>query len=164
MPAFLLKYSALAVDLRIENSVKINIHKVAEIAVIAACDGVNCFVRICHGVEEGIERALCKLDKRVFDREFSRAAQHRMLYDVSHARRILWRRAECNIEYFIVIIIRNQYDARAALPMFHEITIRIDIRQILMLDQLILRQRKKIRGIICCAGCSACAASLNTCV
>ena len=80
-------------------------HQILKILVIAACNRVDSLVAVCHGVEKGVERPLHKLYKRVLDWKILRAAQHGMLYNMRHARRICGRCAETNIKYFVLIIV-----------------------------------------------------------
>ena len=124
MPALLPEDILLPVDIGIEYSIQIDVHQVLKILVIAAGNGVHRLIRIRHGIEKGIERSFGELYKRIFDREIPRSAEHRVLNDMRHARRILGRCAECDIEYFIVILRRDQGDPGTCLfvPEQHAVT------------------------------------------
>ena len=76
MPSLLIKDVRIVADVRSENAVKINIHKVKIVLLYAAGDRIDCFVRESHRVEERIHRSLQKLNERFLDRILLRSAEH----------------------------------------------------------------------------------------
>src|SRR5262249_10472800 len=100
-------------DARMEHGVEVDVDQVVEILQVLARDRIAGLVRICHGVEEGIERALHQLHKRVLDRVLARPAQHGMLQDVGDAGRVARQGPEGDAEYLILVIIdeREQFGA-----------------------------------------------------
>ena len=140
MPSFLAENIRLVIDMRMEDSIQIDIHQVAEIRVIGARDRIHGLVRVCHRIQECVERTLDELDERVFQREFFGTAQHGMFVDVGHAGRVLGRGAERDVEHLIVIVRRNQHDSRTGLFVPEDPSLSMNVRQILMQDYFISSQ------------------------
>ena len=69
MPALLAEDILLYIDVRIEHCVKIDVHQVLEIRVIAARHRIYSLIRVSHRVKECVERTLYQLNERVLDRE-----------------------------------------------------------------------------------------------
>ena len=69
MPALLLEYLLSAVDIRIKDSIQVHMHQVLKINVIYASHRIDGLVRIGNRIEEGIQRSLHQLHKRILDRE-----------------------------------------------------------------------------------------------
>ena len=140
MPSLLAEYVLLPVDIGIKDRVQINVHQVLKIRVIAARNGIDCLVRIGHGIEKCIERPLDELYKRVLDRETSRAAQNSVFDNVRHAGGILRRRAEGDVKDFIVILRGKKGDPCARLFVAHKQAVTACVLQILMPENLIFFQ------------------------
>ena len=69
----------------VEHRVHVDVHQVAEVLPVPAGHGVDRFVRVGHGVEEGLQGAFQQLHKRLLHRIFLTAVQHRMLQNVENA-------------------------------------------------------------------------------
>ena len=110
MPALLLEYLLFFIDIGVQNRVHIDIHKIPEIPVICAGNGINGLIRIGHGVQKGIEAALCKLYKGVLYRELSGAAENGVLEYMGSAAAVFGGRAETHIENLILIVIFKEHD------------------------------------------------------
>ena len=67
MPALLAENILLSIYIGIKDSVHVDVHQVLEVLLVAACDRINCLVRISHRVQEGVERSLGQFDKGIFD-------------------------------------------------------------------------------------------------
>src|SRR5512136_2327417 len=105
MPAYLLKDKRRKPG--IEYRIQINVDEVVEILYVLACDGIASFVRVGHGVQEGLQGTLQQLYKRLLDRIFSGTAQHRVLEDVGDSRRVCGWRAKGDAEDLVFIFIRK---------------------------------------------------------
>ena len=137
---------ARAVDVRIENRVKIHVHEVAEIALVAGSDRVNGFVGIRHCIEEGVEASLDELDKGIADRKIAAAAKDGVLDDVRDAGGIGRGRAEADVEDFVVVGVRHHEDARAALLMAQEERVGIDVVKERLLFDGVGGELRDLRG------------------
>ena len=138
MPAFLFENAFLPVNIGIQDRVQIHVHQVFEIRIIAAGDRVDGLVGIGHGVEEGIERALGQLNKRILDREIPGSAQDGMLHNVGHAGGILRRGPEADIEDLVLILRGQEDDPGPGLNMAEQVAVQARILQPSVFDQLIL--------------------------
>ena len=58
VPALLTEYLLLVINPRIKYRIEIHVHQIGEVLVIAARHRIYGLVRIGHGIEKGIERAL----------------------------------------------------------------------------------------------------------
>ena len=123
MPALLTQSIFVFINQRIKNSVQINIHQVMEVLIVATGNRINRFIRISHSVQKGVQRALHKVDKRLLQMIFARAAERGMLQNMCHACIICRRRSKGNRKHLVVIIIRKIEKAGAALLMLHNISI-----------------------------------------
>ena len=140
MPALLAEDILLFIDVRIEHCVKIDVHQVLEIRVIAARHRIYSLIRVSHRVEKCIERTLYQLNERVLDREIPGAAQYRVLDDMRNAGGIFRRRAESDIEYFIVILTGKKRYSRAGLLVAKKKAVTARVLQVLMLKKVIFFQ------------------------
>ena len=140
MPAFLLEDAFLPVNIGIQDRVQIHVHQVFEIRIIAAGDRVDGLVGIGHGVEEGIERALGQLNKRILDREIPGSAQDGMLHNMGYAGGILRRGPEADVEDLVLIFRGQEDDPGPGLDMAEQVTVQARILQPSVFDQLILIQ------------------------
>ena len=97
-----------------EDRIQIDIHQIVKILQIGAGNRIDRLVRVGHGVEEGLERPLEQLDKRLFERILLRPTQHGMFHNVRNPRRVGRGGAEGNAEDLILIVIchRQQFGAR----------------------------------------------------
>ena len=123
MPALLTQSIFVFINQRIKNSVQINIHQVMEVLIVATGNRINRFIRISHSVQKGVQRALHKVDKRLLQMIFARAAERGMLQNMCHACIICRRRSKGNRKHLVVIIIRKIEKTGAALLMLHNISI-----------------------------------------
>ena len=136
MPALLTQSIFVFINQRIKNSVQINIHQVMEVLIVAAGNRINRFIRISHSIQKGVQRALHKVDKRLLQMIFARAAERGMLQNMCHACIICRRRSKGNRKHLVVIIIRKIEKTGAALLMLHNISIRLDFFHIALLQHL----------------------------
>ena len=67
MPALLAENVLFLINIRIKNSVQVDVHQVLEILVVAARHGIDGLVRVSHGIEEGIQRPLRKFNEGILD-------------------------------------------------------------------------------------------------
>ena len=117
VPALLAEDLLLAVDVRMQDRVHVDVHKVREIAVVAACDGIDGLIRIGHRVQERVQRAFRELDERILRGELPRAAQHRVFQNVGQARAVRGRGAESDGEDLVFVVVRHRQHTCAALFM-----------------------------------------------
>ena len=96
VPALLLEYLRLFVDAGEEDRVEVDVHEVEEVLIVAARDRVAGLVRVGQRVEEGIERALHQLHKRLPDGVFVAARKHAVFQYMRHARAVFGRGAEAH--------------------------------------------------------------------
>ena len=134
MPALLPEDFFVSVDVRIENRIQIDIHQILKIRVIAAGNRVNRLVRICHGIQECIQRSLCQFHKRVLQRKFSGTAEHRVLNNMGYTGRIFRRRPKTDGEYLVFIVIGQQGNSGPAFFMNQKRGIRVDVLNSLLTD------------------------------
>ena len=97
-----------------KNGIQIDMHQILEIFIIAACDRIDCLLRISHCIQKGVQGTLHQFHKRIFDRIFVRTTQNSVLNDMCHPRGILRRCAKTDIKDLIVIIVGNHCDPRSA--------------------------------------------------
>ncbi len=139
MPALLTENFLLVINVRVKDCIHIDIHQVFKILVVAACHRVHGVIRIGHRIEKSIERALHQLDKRIFEREFLRAAEHGMLQNMRHAGAVLRRRAEAHTEYLVVVLIGEYAYTRAGFYMPEHGSSALAVLQLFLIHQLIGR-------------------------
>ncbi len=84
IPSFLAENLLFLINIRVKNSVQIHMHQVLEILVIAACHRITGLVRVGHGIQEGIQRALYQLYKWILQRKLAGAAQNAVFQNVEH--------------------------------------------------------------------------------
>ncbi len=107
VPAFLFK--SFLGNIRIKNCIKINIHEVIKIFLIAAGNGIHSFIGKSHRIEKSLQTTFHKFYERFLDREIFRAAEYTVLKDVGYARVILRRGPEsCAKHLIIIIVFKNQ--------------------------------------------------------
>ena len=139
IPALLEKNLFSFINIRIEHRVQIDMHQVFKICIVAACHRIHGPVRIGHRIEERIQRSLDQFHKRIFQRKFPGTFQNTVFQDVCHSRAVCRRRAECNIEYFVFVIIFHQKYPRPAFFMAEQITSGMNVFDFFFFDQLICR-------------------------
>ncbi len=110
MPAFL--HQSFFGDQRMKNRINVNVNQVVKILQVLAGNRVTSFVGICERIDESRQRAFEQFHERLFDGILFRAAQNRMFQNMRHARRILWRGAEVDREYFVLVIVDHRKQAR----------------------------------------------------
>ena len=140
MPALLTENILFFVNIWIKNRIQVDMHEVFEILLIAACDRIDCLVRIGHSVEEGVERTLGELDERILDREVPGAAEHCVFNDMRDTGGVLRRRAEGNVKDLVIVIFRKQCHARTCLFVPEQPAVAVHIRQELMRDHFVCRK------------------------
>ena len=114
VPTLLFEDLFALVDGRMEHRIEIDIHKVHQVFLVRARNGIDCLVCEGHGVQERLHRALEQVHERLLHRELVRAAQHRMLQDVEDARIVHRWCLEANGEGFVVVFVCQIEQARAA--------------------------------------------------
>ncbi len=117
MPALLHHGFRLGMETGIKNSVQIDVHQIGEILIIAAGNGIYGFIRIGDGIQESIERAFDKFNKRFPQGKLPGTAQHRMFHNMRYSRVVRRRCAKRYGEYFIVVIVLQIEQPGAALFM-----------------------------------------------
>ncbi|MBV6505661.1 MAG: hypothetical protein ILNGONEN_01225 [Syntrophorhabdaceae bacterium] len=133
MPAFLLQRERR--QSRIKHRVEINVDEVVQILQVRARHRITRFVGIGEGIEKRVERAFDQLDKRLFHRKFTRAAEHGMLHNVRNAGGVLRRRAKGDAEGFVLILIFQRQQLRAGFKMTKEPGLGFKLGQFLLADQ-----------------------------
>ena len=136
MPALLTQSIFVFINQRVKNSVKINIHQVMEVLIVAAGNRINRFIRISHSVQKGVQRAFNKVNKGLLQMIFARAAERGMLQNVCNACIVSRRRSKGNRKHLVVIIICKIEKTGTALFMLHNISIRLDFFHIALLQHL----------------------------
>ena len=119
MPAFLIEDVRIFQDVRVKNAVKIDSHKIQVVLFYAAGYRIDCLVRECHRVEEGVHRGLKKLHERFLDRIFVRTAEHRVLQYVEHAGAVLRKGPESDREELVLVAVVRPYELCARGIMLH---------------------------------------------
>ena len=140
MPAFLLKDHLFFVDVGIKDRIQIHIHQIAKILVIAAGHRIHRFIRIGHGIQEGIQGSLGQFHKGVLYRILSRTAEHAVLNDMGHASRVCGWRTKTDIKDLILVVIGKKGDPGAGLFMPQDSPLAVKIRYIPLQDDLIAFQ------------------------
>ena len=102
MPALLLEHRRR--EPREEDGVHVDVHEVVEVRQVGGGHRVARAVGVGEGVDEGVERGLDELHEGLLHGVLARAAQHAVLEDVRHARRVGHRRAEDDAEDLVVIV------------------------------------------------------------
>ncbi len=125
MPRLLPEDLLLPVNIRMQHRIQIDVHQILEVLVVAARHRIHRLVRIRHGIQKGVQRALGQLNKRILHRKFVRPAEHRMFHDMRHARAVLRRRPESDIKHLILVIIRQKRHPGSRLIMSQQIADRI---------------------------------------
>ena len=136
-PALLPENLLLFVKERVEDRVEIDIHEVLKVLRVAARDRVDCPIRIGHRIQEGVERALHKLHKRLFDRILLRAAEHGVLDNMGDAGRILRRRPEADRKDLVRIVREQEKHARTGLLVREHHAVRVQFLHVGDLPDLI---------------------------
>ena len=108
VPAFLTENLFSFIDIRIKYRIQINMHQILKILVVTACHRINCLVRICHGIQKGIQRALYQFHKGILYREIPGTAENGMFRNMRYSRGILRGGTESDIKNLVLIIIGNQ--------------------------------------------------------
>ena len=108
MPALLAENSFILINVRIKYRIQINMHQILKILVVTACHRINCLVRICHGIQKGIQRALYQFHKGILYREIPGTAENGMFRNMRYSRGILRGGTESDIKNLVLIIIGNQ--------------------------------------------------------
>ena len=111
VPAFLTENLFSFIDIRIEYRIQINMHQILEILIIAACYRVAGFVRISHCIQKCVQRSFYQFHKRIFKWKFPGSAEYAVLQDMRNTCTVLRRCTECDIKYFVLIIILDQHDS-----------------------------------------------------
>ncbi len=117
MPALLQEGALIADAVGVQHRIHVHIHEILEILLIGGGDGIYRLVRIGHGIQEGIERALHQLHKGILQREPLRAAEHGMLRDMCHTGGIRRRCPEGNAENPVRVRILHGQHPSAGFPM-----------------------------------------------
>ena len=131
VPALLLEDGALMVDGRVQHRVQVHVREVEQVLVVRACHGIQGLVGERHGVQERLHGALQQVHERLLDGELVRAAQHRVLQYVEHARVVGGRRLERDGERLVGVVVRQVEQPRAALPVGENVCRPVDLGQLL---------------------------------
>ena len=98
-------------------------HQVLEILVIAACHRITGLVRVGHGIQEGIQRALYQLHKWILQRKLAGAAQNTMFQNMWNTSAVLRRGTKGNGKYLILIIISQYKNSCTGLSVSEKISV-----------------------------------------
>ena len=139
IPSFLAENLLFLINIRVKNSVQIHMHQVLEILVIAACHRITGLVRIGHGIQEGIQRALYQLYKWILQRKLAGTAQNAVFQNMRNTGAVLRRGTKGNGKYLILIIILDQNQSGSCFLMANQISGGMDIGQILLFQNLVCR-------------------------
>ena len=150
VPALLPEDLLLPVQVRVEHRVQIDVHQVPEVRLIAARHRIDGLVRVGHGVQEGVERALHQLHKRIFGGILLRPAEDRVLHDVGHTGGIPRRGPESDGKHLVRIIAEKQKDPGTGLHVFHRHADGPDLRDLRFREEAVGRQRLQRRDLFCC--------------
>ena len=102
-----------------EHGIHIHIHQVVEILLVPAADGINGFIRVGHGVEEGLQGAFQQLHEWLLHRIFVAAVEDGVLQNVEHAGAVCGDGAESNGKGHVFVRPLEPAQFRAALFMGH---------------------------------------------
>ena len=114
VPTLLFENLFALVDGRMQHRIEIDVHKVHQVFLVRARNGIDRLVCEGHGVQECLHRALEQIHERFLHWKLVRTTQHRMLQDVEDARIVHRWGLEANGEGFVVVIVCQIEQARAA--------------------------------------------------
>ena len=103
MPAFLAEGKGVLSDERIEHRIQVHVHQVPEVLGIPAGHRVHSFVRVGHGVQEGVQGAFHQFHERFLQTVFPAAAKDGMFGDVGHPGVVLAGSPEADSEHLVVV-------------------------------------------------------------
>ena len=98
-----------------EHRVKIDARQVHEVLFIFAGNRITRVIGRGMGVKVGVERAFQQVEERLLDREALRAAEHRMLQDVEHARIVRRQGFERHVKQLVLLSVLHPVKDRAGL-------------------------------------------------
>ena len=137
MPALLEEDLFIFIDVRMKDRVQVHVHQVLEVLVVDAGRRIDRLVRIGHGIEKGIERALYQLHKRILGRKSLRTAEHRVLHDMGNPRVVLHGRAEADRKDLVLVVIGNNEQSGAAFFVTEQVCPPVKLLYLPLLDPLI---------------------------
>ena len=148
VPALLAENLLFFVNVRVEHRIQIHMHQILEIPVITAGYRVAGFVRVGHGIEEGIERSFYQFHKRILKRKFPGAAQYTVFQNVGNTGAVLWRCTECNVKNFILIAVLDEHDSSSCFFVFEKPSFGMNILKIFFLQDFICVQMIGIHKLV----------------
>ena len=151
MPALLPENFFVLIDVGIKDRVQIYIHQILEIPVVAAGHRIHRFIRISHGVQEGIERPLRQLHKRILQGKFPGTAEHGVLDDMGHAGRVLRRCPKGDGKHFVFIFVGEHSDSGSCFFMAQQIPLCPHIPDFFPAQQFVCVQHCFF-SFFCCSG------------
>ena len=131
MPALLLEDLPTGVDIGVEHRVHVHVHEVEQVLLVGAAHGVHGLVREGQGVQEGLHTGAQQVHEGLLDREFLRAAQHRMLQDVKHAGVVDRRGFEGDGKALVFVLILQEEQSSPTGGMLHDVGKPVNLRQFL---------------------------------
>ena len=105
MPALLHEYLAVLVDIRMKDSIHVHAHEIGKIVIVAGGYRVDRLIRIGHGIEKCVKRALGKQHKGVAAGIAIGAAENGMLDDMRNTGIIGNGCAKADVKHLIFIVI-----------------------------------------------------------
>ena len=127
VPALLFEDGAFTVDGRVQHRVEVHVGEVQQVLVVRAGHRIHRLVGEGHGVQKRLHRAFQQVDERLLDGKLVRAAQHRVLQDVEHARVVGGRRLERDGERLVVVVVSQVQQLRAALVVVEHVRRAVDL-------------------------------------
>ena len=129
MPAFLAQGKGIFPGQGIEHRIQVHVRQVPEVLGIPAGHRIHGFVRVGHGVQEGVQGAFHQFHEGFLQPVFPAAAEDGMFGDVGHPGIILAGGPEPDGEHFVVVLAGQVEQPGAADLMDHFIGRGFDIRQ-----------------------------------
>ena len=130
VPSLLLEDGALLVDRGVENGIHIDVHEVQKVLLVGARHRVHRFIRERHGVQKRLHGAFDEVDEGLFDGEFVRAAQHRVLEDVKDPRTVCGGSFERDRERFVFVVVLQKEKPGPACRVAQRIGAAVDFFQV----------------------------------
>ena len=134
VPALLLHDLIMYIDIRIEHCIQIHTHDVLKVLLIEASYRIYRLVWISHGVQKGVQRTFCQLNKWILYRIFLWTTKHWVLNYMRYSWIIIWRCPEAYIKHLIHIVILNDEDPCLCLYMLQHIALAMYLWKILLLN------------------------------
>mmetsp|Transcript_615 Transcript_615/g.1804 ORF Transcript_615/g.1804 Transcript_615/m.1804 type:complete len:210 (-) Transcript_615:207-836(-) len=141
MPTFLLEdLHVLWVGLLrapwVEHRIQVNVHEIVKVPRVAGGHRVARPVRVSERVEERVQTRFHELHEGLLDRVLPRPAQHRVLQNVRHPRRVLHRRPEHGTKGLVLVGAVHGHELCSCSSVTIQHTVRAVLLDEFLLDHL----------------------------